>query len=197
MVIRTYFNRMADIWDEAAAERDEARLELMAERLNIKPGARVLDVGTGTGIFIPFLLGKTGSNGYLVALDIAGEMLRRAMTKGFGDNIDYVNADVNNIPLSSETFDSVVCYSSFPHFQDKMRALAEIRRVTRNGGNLFICHTSSRETINQIHNGIAEVENDFLPDDTEMQVMLADAGFMAIQIEDDREYYFCRAMKPE
>ena len=195
-MIRTYFNQMAVIWDEMVAERDEEKLKLMAECLDIKPGSRVLDVGTGTGVFLSFLISKVGSNGQIVALDVAEEMLRKAVFKGFNGDISYLNADVNNVPLSDETFDSVVCYSSFPHFQDKPRALIEIIRVTRSGGSLFICHTSSRASINGIHRSIPDVANDVIPDADEMRRMLSEAGFVSITIEDFSESYFCRARKP-
>ena len=197
MVIRTYFNHKAAVWDEIATENDEAKLRLMAECLEIELGATVLDVGTGTGVFIPFLLSKIGSNGQIVALDVAEEMLRKARAKGFNGNIDYLNADITNVPLPDETFDSVVCYSSFPHFQDKPKALSEINRVTKSGGNLLICHTSSRASINQFHHDIPEVENDFIPDGSEMQTMLAKAGFIDITIEGNSENYLCQARKPK
>lgn len=195
-MIKTYFNQRAAIWDETVAEKDATKLELMAERLDIRPGSMVLDVGTGTGVFIPFLLSKIGRNGKIIALDIAEEMLRKAQAKGFNGEIAYLNADVTNIPITDETFDSVVCYASFPHFQDKLGALIEVNRVTKCGGYLFICHTSSRVNINEIHNGIPEVANDLIPDEEEMQIMLAEAGFINIRIEDGRENYLCRARKP-
>jgi len=194
-MIKTYFSRMAAVWDETVAENDQAKLRLMAERLNIRLGSKVLDVGTGTGVFIPFLLDKVGNLGQIVALDIAEEMLKRARAKGFNGIVAYLNADVVNIPLPDETFDSVVCYSSFPHFQDKAKALAEIYRVTRSDGSLFICHTSSRDAVNEIHRSIPEVENDIIPDAAEMQVMLTNAGFINIRIEDYRENYLCCARK--
>ena len=53
---REYFNQKADGWDETTAEKDISKLERMAERLNIEPGSMVLDVGTGTGVFIPFIV---------------------------------------------------------------------------------------------------------------------------------------------
>ena len=195
-MIRTYFNQKAAIWDETVAEKDEVKLELMVERLNIKPGSKMLDVGTGTGVFIPFLLSKVGHRGQIVALDVAEEMLRRARAKGFNGVVACLNADVANIPLPDETFDAVVCYSSFPHFQDKPKALSEINRVLKSGGYLFICHTSSRDNINEIHSSIPEVENDLIPDADEMQIMLAKAGFINIRIEDYRENYLCCARKP-
>ncbi|MFC1915489.1 class I SAM-dependent methyltransferase [Chloroflexota bacterium] len=195
-MIRTYFNHRAAVWDETATENNETNLRLMAERLKIKPGARILDVGTGTGVFLPFLLSEIGSNGQIVALDIAEEMLSKARAKGFNGNIDYLNADVTNVPLPDETFDNVVCYSSFPHFQDKSKALGEINRVTKSGGRLLICHTSNRDSINQLHLGIPEVKNDFIPGEDEMQRMLVEAGFIDIRIEDNQENYLCQAWKP-
>lgn len=194
-MIRTYFNQRAAIWDETAAETNKAKLELMAQRLNIRPGATVLDVGTGTGVFIPFILTKIGGSGQIIALDIAEEMLRKARAKGF-DEVAYLNADVAKLPLHDETFDAVICHSSFPHFQDKAKALSEINRVIKSEGNLFICHTSSRASINEVHNGIPEVANDVIPDEDKMQMMLGKAGFTDIKIEDYRENYLCRARKP-
>jgi SAM-dependent methyltransferase len=92
-------------------------------------------------------------------------------------------------------FDSVVCYSSFPHFSDKPKALAEIHRVLREGGRLVICHTSSRAHINEIHSQLPDVKDDLLPGGNEMRAMLEAAGFGEIIIEDGSESYLAGAMK--
>jgi ubiquinone/menaquinone biosynthesis C-methylase UbiE len=195
-LIRSYFNQKADIWDETVAENDVTKLRQMARRLNIKLGATVLDIGTGTGVFLPFLLSEMGGEGRLIALDIAEEMLRKARAKGFNGYIHYLHADVADIPLGGEICDFVVCYSSFPHFQDKLKALAEIKRVTKGGGALVICHTSSRVHINEIHRQIPVVAKDLIPDEEEMWGLLAGAGFTDIWIEDSGQSYFARARKP-
>ncbi len=195
-MIRTYFNERAAGWDETVAEKNAAKLERMAERLNIKPGSTVLDVGTGTGVFIHFLLREMGKGGRIVALDFAEKMLERARAKGFNGNIDYLCADVTNIPLHNEIFDIIVCYSSFPHFQDKPGALAEMNRVIKRGGRLLICYTSSRASINEIHRQIPAVGNDIIPDEDEMQIILLKAGFIEIKV-DDSESYLASARKPK
>jgi len=194
-MIRAYFNRKAAGWDETSSEKDTAKLERMAKRLDIEPGSTLLDVGTGTGVFIPFLLREIGKGGRIVALDFAEKMLGRARAKGFNGNIDYLCAEVTNIPLRNEIFDIIVCYSSFPHFQDKSRALAEMSRVVKRGGRLLICHTSSRGRINEIHRQIPAVENDIIPDEGEMQIILLRAGFIEIKI-DDSGSYLASARKP-
>jgi len=195
VMIRAYFNQKAASWDETSSERDTTKLERMAKRLKIKPGSIVLDVGTGTGVFIHFLLREIGKGGRIVALDFAEKMLGRACTKGFNGDIDYLCADVTNIPLGNEIFDIIVCYSCFPHFQDKPGALAEMNRVIKRGGRLLICHTSSRASINEIHRQIPAVENDIIPEEGEMQIILLRAGFTEVKI-DDSESYLASARKP-
>jgi ubiquinone/menaquinone biosynthesis C-methylase UbiE len=170
----------------------------MAERLGLEPGIGVLDVGTGTGVFLPYLLGVIGDDGRVTAIDIADRMLLRSRDKGlsWGNNVEYLCADVMSIPLDDGIYNAVVCYSSFPHFQDKPRALAETYRVLRPGGRLLICHTSSRESINHLHCQIEEVRHDMLPGGDEMVAMLDAVGFVDISIEDGRDSYLASAQKP-
>jgi ubiquinone/menaquinone biosynthesis C-methylase UbiE len=194
-VSQAYFNDKARMWDEIMTEKDASRLEAMAARLDIKPGTTVLDVGTGTGVFVPFLLKKTGQEGNLVCLDYAEEMLKLARAKGFKGNISYICADIEDSRLTANFFDAVVCYSSFPHIKNKPRALDEINRITKAGGQLIICHTSSRENINQTHRGIPLVSDDLLPEENEARRMLSTAGFNNIKIEDREDSYFVVAVK--
>ena len=183
--------------DETISERDMAKLERMAKRPNIKPGSAVLYAGTGTGIFIPFLLSEIGKGGRIIALDHDEKMLRQAGAKGFNGNIDYLHADVTNIPLPDETFDIVVCYSSFPYFQDKLRTLTEMHRVTKGGGRLLICHTSKGAKINGIRHQNPVVKNDTIPDGDEMHLMLSAAGFTEIKVDDNKESYLATVEKAE
>jgi len=194
-MIKTYFNGKAAIWDEIAAEKDQSKLRQMAARLDIKPGSVVLDVGTGTGVFVPFLLCQMDYEGKILALDVGGLMQHRARVKNFDGVVAYLNADVAHIPLPGASVDSVVCYSSFPHFQDKAKALAEMYRVVKRGGRIFICHSSGQEAINGLHNGIPEVAGDVIPEEPAMSLMLSEVGFADIEIEDNCENYLCRALK--
>ncbi len=192
---RLYFNSKADIWDEKIAENDFDKLEIMAKHLDIQPGSRVLDVGTGTGIFVPFLLKKVGDKGKLFCLDSAEKMLEKARKKNFKGNIEYVCSDIASTQFSDEVFDVVVCYSSFPHFRDKSKALKEIGRVLKRGVKLFICHTSSRSAINEIHQHIPELSNDLIPDKEEMGHLLSSAGFGQIDVRDETSSYLAWAEK--
>jgi ubiquinone/menaquinone biosynthesis C-methylase UbiE len=194
-MIKTYFNSKAGIWDDEIAEKDATKLSQMAERLHIIEGATVLDVGTGTGVFIPYLQKYMGEHGLLIAIDIAEKMLRRSLKKHFKGTVIYLQSDITSTPLTDAQFDAVVCYSSFPHFQNKLKALSEIARVLKNGGRLYICHTSSRTTINGIHQQIPGLDKDTIPDVEEMRNILTSAGFMEIEIDDGDESYLASALK--
>ncbi len=192
---RAFFNERAAVWDENFAEKDTSRLRELARVLDLKPGSVVLDAGTGTGVFLPFILDRIGEEGRIVALDYAQEMLKRTRAKNLSHNIVFLCADVVNLPLPDAVFDCIVCYSSFPHFRNKPKALAQMNRVLKAGGALHICHTSSRERINQIHSQISVVKNDFIPDDAEMKLMLKGAGFGNISIEANGKSYLVTARK--
>ena len=192
---KDYFNSRAAIWDEQVTEKDISRLKIMIARLDISKGEAVLDVGTGTGVFVPFLLEKIGPEGKLVCLDFAGEMLKICKAKGFQGNIIFLCADIMENGLPDESFDNVVCYSVFPHFEDKPGALREIYRLLKKGGRLFICHTSGRQAINEVHRGLPEVCDHLIPEKEDMLLMLSGAGFKDISIEDAKDNYLARAVK--
>jgi ubiquinone/menaquinone biosynthesis C-methylase UbiE len=196
-MIREYFNDKAEGWDSNASERNASKLERMAKRLGLRPGMTVLDIGTGTGVFLPYILKIVGKNGKVIALDIADKMLLQAKQKGIAGKILFLCADVEDIPLRAETCDTVVCYSSFPHFQDKLRALREISRVLEKGGSVFICHTSGREAINRIHMDIPLLHHDLLPDSKIMKKLLQKSGFIGISVADDADSYFASGKKPK
>jgi len=192
-----FFNQRAAGWDVGPAEKDTGKLKSMANRLEIKPGAAVLDVGTGTGVFVPYLIKRIGASGSLVCLDYAEEMLKLAQQKesNRAANIRYVCADVMANGLPDAAFDAVVCYSVFPHFGDKPAVLRELYRLLKPGGRLFVCHTSSRATINRIHAGLPEVSDHLLPDAAEMAALLSEAGFADLSVEDGAEDYLARAVR--
>ncbi|MEJ2740224.1 MAG: methyltransferase domain-containing protein [Dehalococcoidia bacterium] len=194
-MIRSYFNGMADIWDENIAEKDTGKLNSMVERLHISPGSTVLDIGSGTGVFIPYLMDRIGANGSLTALDFAEDMLMRCKTKHSNRDVEYLHADAMLLPLTEKSFDMVVCYSCFPHFADKVKALSEIYRVLKKQGRVHICHTSSRDQINTIHRGIPVVSNDLIPDEDEMKRIMAYAGFDDIGIYDSSDNYLASGVK--
>lgn len=193
---REYFNQKAAEWDSLLSEETIQCLKTIIKELAIKPGSTILDVGTGTGVLLPFLVEATGQDGKVVALDIAEEMLARAKAKNM-ENVEYVLGDITCTPFDGNTFDEVICNSCFPHVIDKPRALKEMARLLKPGGRLVICHPMSREAVNELHRSIGGVVgNDLLPDDEEMQSLCRQAGLVQVNITNTHEKYVLTARKP-
>ena len=119
-----FFDRQAQDWDKSAYAKEQlARLKRLAAGLGLSPGWRVLDVGCGTGVLVPYLLDILGARGAVVGLDISTGMLRKALAKGFPNNVAFVAARAERLPFSAHEFDAALCLSVFPHFQDHAQSL--------------------------------------------------------------------------
>lgn len=161
---REFFNSMAEKWD-TVCQHDVNKIEYILDLLNIKNGTKILDIGTGTGILIPFLSERVGEEGKIIAIDVSEKMLEVAQRKYSYRNTTFVCGDVLEADLPKEFFDFVICYSVFPHFDDKQMAISVISKCLKKGGKLVICHSQSREAINNLHRNASEaVAEDNLPD---------------------------------
>ncbi|BCV21588.1 class I SAM-dependent methyltransferase [Moorella sp. Hama-1] len=193
---REYFNSKAAIWDSLVTPEKRSKLESIVKGLNLAPGGTILDVGCGTGILIPYLQAAVGPAGRVVALDIAESMLKQAQSKGFPANVEFICADVMEIPFPAATFDEVICNSAFPHFPRKLEALNEMARVTKPGGRVIICHPAAREAINHLHRSIGGVvAGDQIPPRTEMEALLAAAGLVNIEVNGGPDFYLALGVK--
>jgi demethylmenaquinone methyltransferase/2-methoxy-6-polyprenyl-1,4-benzoquinol methylase len=159
---KDFFNSMADQWDEIN-KHNLIKAELMVGLLDIKHGDKVLDVGTGTGVLLPILSLFTNEND-ITAIDVAEEMIRVAKQKFKDTGITFIAGDALDYPFEAESFDFVICYSMFPHFPDKKKAIECLIRLLKKGGKLAVLHSSSRDEINRHHSGCEEVvKEDKLP----------------------------------
>ena len=189
-ISRQFFNDRAEHWDDTVRNNDAKKLRSMADRLDLKEANFVLDVGTGTGIFIPYISEKIDSSGKIISMDFAINMLLKAQSKfGRSGKLDYVCSEIESLNLGGAQFDAAVCYSTFPHFHNKPRALRNLTYLLKENGSLFICHTASKETINAIHQNIPDFQDHLIPANDEMTRLLEEAGFSQVQIDDQPDYY--------
>jgi ubiquinone/menaquinone biosynthesis C-methylase UbiE len=196
MQLQEYFDQLAPTWDKELTRERLKCLGNIVKELGIKPGYYVLDIGSGTGILLPFLIAELGDEGKIVALDFSAEMLGQAQAKNFPPIVGFAQADVLAIPLADNSVDLAICNSVFPHFNDKVRALKEIARVLRNNGRLVICHTMSRAMINQLHQSAGGViASDLLPDESQLRGLIKQAGLKITHFEDSLERYLVIAEK--
>ncbi|MDI7260071.1 MAG: class I SAM-dependent methyltransferase [Thermodesulfobacteriota bacterium] len=183
---RDFFDLHAMGWDERLQyEKKIPQILQIVKGFDLKDGHWVLDVGTGTGILIPFIKEEVGLSGRVVAMDFSIKMLEMAKKrKGAGEKY-LINASVGSIPLQPNLFDRVTCFSAFPHFPDKPRALQEMVRILKRGGNLFIAHLHSIAEINRFHRETGgPVANDILLPVKAIMSLMEESGLTEISIID-------------
>ncbi|TFG28423.1 methyltransferase domain-containing protein [Candidatus Thorarchaeota archaeon] len=193
---KDYFNEKAKVWDEITIH-DLEKVQYIIELQRIQTGDKILDVGTGTGILIPFYE-KYLRDGKVVAIDYSEKMIAIARSKYPEKNhpmISFVVSDVYDLNYYDE-FDLVMCYSCFPHFVDKPLALQILSKALKRGGSLVIAHSDSAGKINSVHmNTGAEIKNDFLPNMEQLHSMIKENGLAVTFTRDDERYFICIARK--
>jgi SAM-dependent methyltransferase len=108
-------------------------------RAALRPGERVLDLGTGTGAVAAEAAAAVGSAGSVLAVDPSSEMAALAAQRAARPGIDAFRVEVGTaeaIPAEDESFDAVLASLSLMYAIDRARVATEIARVLRRGGRL-------------------------------------------------------------
>ena len=192
----TFFDDLAAHWDAMQSPQRAARLARLLEphAALFAHAHTVLDIGSGTGAFLPHLA-RLAASADFIALDLSGEMIRRAIANGRVERCRWVRGDGQWLPFAAAGFDALTCHDSFAHFEDREQALREFRRVLRRGGRMLILHDLDRETINAIHRQAAHprVRTHLLPPVEAMASLVATAGFEVLALADDADHYLIAA----
>lgn len=186
---REFFNSRAEKWDSTVSH-DEGKIRSILNMVDLKEGNKVLDVGTGTGVMVPFLHSHTGNTGKIIAVDVAEKMIEVAKNKFCFENVDFIADDVLKMELEDNFFDCIMCYSMFPHFNDKNGAVEKLAKRLKKGGKFVICHSQSREAINKLHKEVSEVvKNDRLPTVDQIKEYYNNAAMETISVVDNEDMY--------
>lgn len=195
---REFFNKRAESWDDTVMH-DGRKVEFIADLLQLKQGDSVLDVGTGTGVMVPYLEARVGSGGSVTCVDYAENMIEMARKKFPEDEhpvLAFMVSDVNEMSMDRQ-YDAIVCYSCFPHFVDQPATVEHLSKGLRKGGKLMVAHSQSRADINKVHLESGEVvETDYLPTMLELKEMLEQAGLEICGSIDDQSMYVALSRMP-
>jgi len=129
--------RLADVLELRAADAGQrAMLEDYLADLALPDGARVLEVGCGTGAVARTLAVRPGV-GEVVGLDPSPVFVQRARQIAAGvEDLSYVVGGGTALPFDDGAFDAVVFHTVLSHIPEAGAALAEAARVTAAGGGL-------------------------------------------------------------
>jgi demethylmenaquinone methyltransferase / 2-methoxy-6-polyprenyl-1,4-benzoquinol methylase len=103
-----------------------------------RPGQRVIDVATGTGM-VALALARQGCT--VVGLDQSPQMLAAARAKlqdapAFADRVSFVQGEAERLPFANGAFDALTFTYLLRYVDDRAATLAELARVVRPGGRI-------------------------------------------------------------
>ena len=139
------------VFDAAAArgiEKMYVTPDVVAQRARFtqllapKPGEYLLDVGMGPGFLTYDLAPVVGERGLVAGIDSSEVMveLARKRCEGRGP-CEFKLGDATQLPFGDANFDAVTSTQVYEYVADMEKALAEVRRVLRPGGRVFILDT--------------------------------------------------------
>ncbi|MDJ0617329.1 MAG: methyltransferase domain-containing protein [Calothrix sp. MO_192.B10] len=140
-----FFNNRTAYDDEGERHPQEAKKLL--DLVPIKPGQKILDIATGTGLIAIAATQKVGSVGYVMGVDFSPGMLHQARQKiaALGlKNIELIEADAESLELHPHSFDAIFCCSALVFMPDIPATLRKWYHFLKNGG--YIAFSTPGET---------------------------------------------------
>lgn len=192
--------READIareFDRAAGGYDKSRLVksyqrrvqlLVIDRISIRKGMNVLDLGCGTGQGTIDIAARLEGTGSVVGMDLSERMIEQANRKLAGTG--YENASFQAVSGSSlhyrECFDYVFSTNAFHHFEDKEDTFVRIRRALKENGIFIvqdICDDYILMKLVDLAGKIGEKAHVGSTTSEKLRDLLTRTGFTQVEIE--------------
>ena len=176
---------------------ERRRVERLGRRLGNWTGQRVVEPGCGAGPLTEYLSNWVGPGGRVLAFDASGGMVEKARSRlGRRENVDIVCAAAETVKLQPAAWDLVILFRVFPHFDDKIAALRNLRPCIAPGGRLVIANLEGSDKLNALHARCSEaVRHDHMPCARGIRSLLQDAGFL-VRFVSDTDNGFCAKAVP-
>jgi SAM-dependent methyltransferase len=130
------FDSQGSIYDSAVGKRMIFTSNIMLRELEIPEKPVALDIACGTGISTFELIKKCKGHGTFYGVDLSDSMIevarKNAVQQGY--QAVFSQGDAENLEYSDSMFDLAICNVAFHFFPDKEKALSEMHRILKPGG---------------------------------------------------------------
>jgi len=195
------FNLVAAGYDNPAQRYFRMSADRMAEYLKPKPGSRILDIATGTGMVATAMAQAILPDGRVQGIDLSRKMLDKAfdnITKRGLNNIDLHEMDANELKFKSNYFDYASCGFGIFFMPDMHASLKEWRRVLKPNARLIFT-TFASSSFGELMVSLVSLLTEFevvidltkerLTETAVCKTYLQQAGYTDIQIHSEQLGY--------
>lgn len=127
-------------WEVESREIFASRSEIVAA-IGLRPGDRIADIGSGTGLFLQPFSEAVGADGQVLAVDISPQFLEhlreRVEVEGLA-NVSVVHSREDSATLPAGAADVAFVCDTYHHFSDFGSMLASLEEALRPGGTLVV-----------------------------------------------------------
>jgi SAM-dependent methyltransferase len=130
----------AKTFDDPARDAWQRPAEVVA-LLQIRSGMSVVDIGAGTGYFVPYLARAVGPQGRVLALDVEPDMVRYLRERAAKEALSNVRAEVVEVDdpgLASESVDRILIVDTWHHIPDRVAYAKKLGKALSPGGTIAI-----------------------------------------------------------
>ncbi len=172
--------------------------EEVMQRIKEQPFKSILDLGCGTGAVLSLVLTEFAGI-KACGIDLSEKMIEKA-AETLDRDVQLVVGDSDDLPWVDNSFDLVVCNSSFHHFPEPLKVLSDIKRVLKPGGRIIIADPWWSKPKRFCINLFLKSPVNYLGDvriysEKETRQMLRDCGFASISWELlDKKYFIATAL---
>lgn len=174
-----FFDKLAPDWDANEILSTPERIIEIFGKMRIKPGMEILDLGTGTGVLLPYLSKMVGESGHISAVDLSEGMLSKAREKyGNLKNVDFYRIDFEEEAIPG-LYDMAILYSVYPHLHRPKDTIEWLFKVNlKQNGMIIIAFPTDEKFINDIHHE-RESDSDHLLSAPKLASVITGWGFKA------------------
>lgn len=187
---RNFFDKLAPTWDANEVLSTPAKINEIMDLIGISSGEAILDLGTGTGVLIPYIVERIGPEGKITAVDYSEGMLKLAKEKfsNLNPTPEFLNLDFENENIEGE-YDKILLYCVFPHLHSPIETLKWLKNVNlKPGGSIYIAFPCSEDFINHIHRE-KHSESDLLPSARRLSEIFSSRGLNSEVLADTDNAY--------
>lgn len=154
-----------------------------------------VDLGSGRGTDVLRLAEEVGENGFVYGIDLSDGMISKSKKTAHKlgvDNVDFLQSDLETLPVDDNKIDLVISNCTINHASDKQVVWNEVHRILKKGGRFVVSDIYASDDVPEEYKNdpeaVAECWAGSVTKEVYMQ-QLKNAGFINIEIIEESKPY--------